>query len=147
MAAVRFGYGVSSPAFADLLNRARQPFNVNSLALAASLAALEDDDYVNESVALNRAGMAQVTEGLTRLGYDFIPSAGNFVAFDSAEPGNDLFQRMLREGVIVRAIAEYGLPNHVRVSIGLESENARFLSVLAKVGARAQSKSSNNAES
>lgn len=147
LAAVRFGYGVSSPAFADLLNRARQPFNVNSLALAASLAALEDDDYVNESVALNRAGMAQVTEGLTRLGYDFIPSAGNFVAFDSAEPGNDLFQRMLREGVIVRAIAEYGLPNHVRVSIGLESENARFLSVLAKVGARAQSKSSNNAES
>ena len=98
LAAVRFGYGVSSPAFADLLNRARQPFNVNSLALAASLAALEDDDYVNESVALNRAGMAQVTEGLTRLGYDFIPSAGNFVAFDSAEPGNDLFQRMLREG-------------------------------------------------
>ena len=88
-----------------------------------------------------------MTEGLTRLGYDFIPSAGNFVAFDSAEPGNDLFQRMLREGVIVRAIAEYGLPNHVRVSIGLESENARFLSVLAKVGARAQSKSSNNAES
>ena len=147
LAAVRFGYGVSSPAFADLLNRARQPFNVNSLALAASLAALEDDDYVNESVALNRAGMAQVTEGLTRLGYDFIPSAGNFVAFDSAEPGNDLFQRMLREGVIVRAIAEYGLPNHVRVSIGLESDNARFLSVLAKVGARAQSKSSNNAES
>lgn len=147
LAAVRFGYGVSSPAFADLLNRARQPFNVNSLALAASLAALEDDDYVHESVALNRAGMAQVTEGLTRLGYDFIPSAGNFVAFDSAEPGNDLFQRMLREGVIVRAIAEYGLPNHVRVSIGLESENARFLSVLAKVGARAQSKSSNNAES
>ena len=147
LAAVRFGYGVSSPAFADLLNRARQPFNVNSLALAASLAALEDDDYVNESVALNRAGMAQVTEGLTRLGYDFIPSAGNFVAFDSAEPGNDLFQRMLQEGVIVRAIAEYGLPNHVRVSIGLESENARFLSVLAKVGARAQPKSSNNAES
>ena len=147
LAAVRFGYGVSSPAFADLLNRARQPFNVNSLALAASLAALEDDDYVNESVALNRAGMAQVTEGLTRLGYDFIPSAGNFVAFDSAEPGNDLFQRMLQEGVIVRAIAEYGLPNHVRVSIGLESENERFLSVLAKVGAHARPKSTDKTES
>ena len=147
LAAVRFGYGVSSPAFADLLNRARQPFNVNSLALAASLAALEDDDYVNESVALNRAGMAQVTDGLTRLGYDFIPSAGNFVAFDSAEPGNDLFQRMLQEGVIVRAIAEYGLPNHVRVSIGLESENERFLSVLAKVGAHARPKSTDKTES
>lgn len=147
LAAVRFGYGASSPAFADLLNRARQPFNVNSLAMAASLAALEDDDYVNESVALNRAGMAQMTEGLTRLGYDFIPSAGNFVAFDSAEPGNDLFQRMLREGVIVRAIAEYGLPNHVRVSIGLASENERFLSVLAKVGSHARPKSTHQAES
>lgn len=147
LAAVRFGYGASSPAFADLLNRARQPFNVNSLAMAASLAALEDDDYVNESVALNRAGMAQMTAGLTRLGYDFIPSAGNFVAFDSAEPGNDLFQRMLQEGVIVRAIAEYGLPNHVRVSIGLESENERFLSVLAKVGAHARLKSTHQAES
>ena len=147
LAAVRFGYGASSPAFADLLNRARQPFNVNSLAMAASLAALEDDDYVNESVALNRAGMVQMTEGLTRLGYDFIPSAGNFVAFDSAEAGHDLFQRMLQEGVIVRAIAEYGLPNHVRVSIGLESENERFLSVLAKVGSHARPKSTPQAES
>lgn len=137
LAAVRFGYGVSSAAFADLLNRARQPFNVNSLAMAASMAALEDDDYVTESVALNRAGMAQMTEGLTALGYDFIPSAGNFVAFDSAEPGDGLFQRMLHEGVIVRPIAEYGLPNHVRVSIGLASENERFLAVLAKVGAHA----------
>ena len=147
LAAVRFGYGASSPAFADLLNRARQPFNVNSLAMAASLAALEDDDYVKESVALNRAGMTQMTEGLTRLGYDFIPSAGNFVAFNCAEPGQDLFQRLLQEGVIVRAIGEYGLPNHVRVSIGLESENERFLSVLAKVGAHAGLKSTPQAES
>lgn len=147
LAAVRFGYGASSPAFADLLNRARQPFNVNSLAMAASLAALEDDDYVKESVALNRAGMTQMTEGLTRLGYDFIPSAGNFVAFNCAEPGQDLFQRLLQEGVIVRAIGEYGLPNHVRVSIGLESENERFLSVLAKVGAHAGLKSTSQAES
>lgn len=147
LAAVRFGYGASSPAFADLLNRARQPFNVNSLAMAASLAALEDDDYVKESVALNRAGMTQMTEGLTRLGYDFIPSAGNFVAFNCAEPGQDLFQRLLQEGVIVRAIGEYGLPNHVRVSIGLESENERFLSVLAKVGTHAGLKSTSQAES
>ena len=88
-----------------------------------------------------------MTEGLTRLGYDFIPSAGNFVAFNCAEPGQDLFQRLLQEGVIVRAIGEYGLPNHVRVSIGLESENERFLSVLAKVGAHAGLKSTSQAES
>jgi histidinol-phosphate aminotransferase len=140
LAAVRFGYSVSSPAFADLLNRARQPFNVNSLAMAAVMAALEDDDYVAQSITLNRAGMKQMTEGLTTLGYDFIPSAGNFVAFDCGESGSDLFQRMLREGVIVRAIAEYGLPNHVRVSIGLAAENERFLAVLAKVGAKAGAK-------
>jgi histidinol-phosphate aminotransferase len=84
--------------------------------------------------------MKQMTEGLTTLGYDFIPSAGNFVAFDCGESGSDLFQRMLREGVIVRAIAEYGLPNHVRVSIGLAAENERFLAVLAKVGAKAGAK-------
>ena len=141
LAAVRFGYSVSSLTFADLLNRARQPFNVNSLAMAAVMAALEDDDYVAQSVDLNRAGMVQMTEGLTGLGYDYIPSAGNFVAFDSGEPGNDLFQRMLQEGVIVRAIAEYGLPNHVRVSIGLPAENERFLGVLAKVGANAAASS------
>ena len=135
LAAVRFGYGASSPEFADLLNRARQPFNVNALAMAACLAALDDDDYVQESVALNRAGMAQMTEGLTSLGYRYIPSAGNFVAFDCGESGDALFQRMLQEGVIVRAIGEYGLPNHVRVSIGLPAENERFLSVLARVGA------------
>lgn len=138
LAAVRFGYAASSAEFADLLNRARQPFNVNALAMAASLAALEDDDYVNESVALNRAGMIQMTEGLTALGYEYIPSAGNFVAFDCGESGDALFQRMLQEGVIVRAIAEYGLPNHVRVSIGLAAENERFLSVLARVGAKAR---------
>ena len=126
LAAVRFGYGASSAEFADLLNRARQPFNVNSLAMAALLAALDDDDYVNESVALNRTGMAQMTQGLTALGYDFIPSVGNFVAFGCGEPGDALFQRMLEEGVIVRAIAEYGLPNHVRVSIGLAAENDRL---------------------
>lgn len=136
LAAVRFGYGVSSPEFADLLNRARQPFNVNALAMAASLAALDDDDYVNESVVLNQSGMIQMTQGLAALGYDYIPSAGNFVAFDCGEPGDALFQRMLKEGVIVRAIAEYGLPNHVRVSIGLAAENERFLSVLAQVGAK-----------
>jgi histidinol-phosphate aminotransferase len=108
--------------------------------MAAVMAALEDDDYVAQSIALNREGMKQMTEGLTALGYDFIPSAGNFVAFDCGESGSDLFQRMLREGVIVRAIAEYGLPNHVRVSIGLAAENERFLAVLAKVGAKAGAK-------
>ncbi len=133
LAAVRLGFGVSSASFADLLNRARQPFNVNSMAMSAALAALSDDDYVAKSIAMNHAGMEQLSSGLTALGYELIPSAGNFISFDAKEPGADLFQRLLHEGVIVRPIAEYGLAQHVRVSIGLPSENERFLTALAKV--------------
>ena len=134
LASVRLGYSVSSPEFADLLNRARQPFNVNGLAMSAGLAAIADDDYVQRSRALNQDGMAQVTQGLTAQGYSFIPSVGNFVAFDSGRAGADVFDDLLRQGVIVRPIAEYGLPNHVRVSIGLPIENERFLSALAALG-------------
>ena len=125
---------LSSPEFADLLNRARQPFNVNGLAMAAGLAAIADDDYVQRSRALNKDGMAQITQGLEAQGYPFIPSVGNFVAFDSGRAGADVFDDLLRQGVIVRPIAEYGLPNHVRVSIGLPIENERFLSALAALG-------------
>jgi len=131
---VRLGFSVSSPTFADLLNRARQPFNVNGLAMAAGLAALADDDYVQRSCALNRQGMAQITEGLTAQGYTYIPSVGNFVAFDSGRSGAEVFDALLQQGVIVRPIAEYGLPNHVRVSIGLPIENERFLAALAAIG-------------
>ncbi len=134
LASVRLGFSVSSPEFADLLNRARQPFNVNGLAMAAGLAALADDDYVQRSCALNRQGMAQITEGLTAQGYTYIPSVGNFVAFDSGRSGAEVFDALLQQGVIVRPIAEYGLPNHVRVSIGLPIENERFLAALAAIG-------------
>ncbi|MEM7079851.1 MAG: histidinol-phosphate transaminase [Pseudomonadota bacterium] len=133
LAALRMGYGVSSAAFADLLNRARQPFNGNSLALAAATAALADEGYVERSRTLNNAGMAQITAGLDALGLSYIPSLGNFVTFDCGGPGPDLFQKLLHEGVIVRPVAEYGLPNHIRVSIGLETENARFLEALGRV--------------
>ena len=134
LAAVRLGFSVSSPEFADLLNRARQPFNVNGLAMAAGLAALADNDYVERSRALNRDGMKQITEGLTARGFSYIPSVGNFVAFDSGRPGGDVFEALLQQGVIVRPIAEYGLPNHVRVSIGTAIENERFLAALSAIG-------------
>ena len=102
--------------------------------MAAGLAAIADDDYVQRSRALNQDGMAQITQGLAAQGYPFIPSVGNFVAFDSGRAGADVFDDLLRQGVIVRPIAEYGLPNHVRVSIGLPIENERFLSALAALG-------------
>jgi histidinol-phosphate aminotransferase len=133
LAALRAGYGVSSPEFADLLNRARQPFNMNSLALAAATQALSDQEFVTESLAINRAGKQQFIEGVRALGLDHIPSLGNFLSIDCQRDATPLFEALLQHGVIVRPIAEYGLPNHLRVSIGLEHENARFLQAFRQV--------------
>jgi histidinol-phosphate aminotransferase len=129
LAGLRVGYAFAAPAVADLMNRVREPFNVNSLALAAAAAALDDTDFVRQSYELNRAGMKQITEGLKRLQLDYIPSFGNFVSFRAGRAA-EVFQKLLRAGVIVRPVAGYGMPEHLRVSIGLESENARFLEAL-----------------
>ncbi|MGH8352937.1 MAG: histidinol-phosphate transaminase [Pseudomonas sp.] len=136
LAALRVGYGISSAQIADVLNRVRQPFNVNSLALAAACAALEDAEYLAESRRLNDAGMAQLEAGFRALGLSWIPSKGNFIAVDLAREAAPLFQALLREGVIVRLVANYGMPTHLRISIGLPAENARCLEALAKVLAR-----------
>ena len=130
LAALRVGYGISSPQVADLLNRARQPFNCSSFALAGAAAALGDQAYVEESVAFNREGMAQLEHGIADLGLSYIPSAGNFLTVDCAKPGGEVFQALLQKGVIARPVAEYGLPNHVRVTVGTAEENARFLTAL-----------------
>lgn len=133
LAALRVGYGVSSPQFADLMNRIRQPFNVNSLALAAAEAALGDDDYVAESRRLNDAGMAEIVAGLDALGLAAIPSAGNFVTFDTSRDAGAIYHALLRRGVIVRPVANYGMPNHLRATVGVAEENRRFLDALAQV--------------
>ena len=133
LAALRVGYALSSPQIADVLNRVRQPFNVNSLALTAAVAALQDEDYLIASRQLNDAGMQQLESGLRDLGLRWIPSKGNFIAVDFATDTAAINQALLREGVIVRPIAGYGLPHFLRVSIGTERENARFLEALSKV--------------
>lgn len=133
LAALRAGYGVSHPDFADLLNRARQPFNMNSLAIAAATAALADAEFVQTSLDINRAGMQQVGDALAAQGISFIPSMGNFLTFDCGRPAGEVYEALLHKGVIVRPVAEYGLPTHLRVSIGLPEENARFLTALAEV--------------
>ncbi len=133
LAALRVGYAVSSAQTADLLNRARQPFNVNSLALAAAQAALGDKEFVAESRRLNAEGMADVVAGLAELGLPHIPSVGNFLSFAVGAPAGEAYQALLAEGVIVRAVAEYGLPAHLRVTIGLADDNARFLAALGRV--------------
>ncbi len=129
LAGLRVGYAFAHAGVADLMNRVRQPFNVNSLALAAAAAALEDGEFVRRSREINRAGMEQITGVLRRLGIEFIPSFGNFVSFRAGDAAA-AFRKLLKMGVIVRPIASYGMPEHLRVTIGLETENARFLAAL-----------------
>lgn len=133
LAALRVGYCISHPQVADVLNRVRQPFNVNSLALATAVAALADDNYLAESRQLNREGMQQLEQGLRALGLQWIPSRGNFVAVDLGRDAAPIYQGLLRAGVIVRPVGGYEMPNHLRVSIGLPQENQRFLEALAQV--------------
>jgi len=129
LAGLRIGYAFAAPDVADLMNRVREPFNVNSVGLAAAAAALEDLEFVARSYEVNRSGMQQLTTGLARLGLEFIPSYGNFVTFKVAD-AQRVFQRLLEAGVIVRPLGAYGMPQHLRVTVGLETENARFLEAL-----------------
>jgi histidinol-phosphate aminotransferase len=129
LAGLRVGYALGAPGVADLMNRVRQPFNVNSISLAAAAAALKDIEFVQKSFELNQNGMRQITQELQRMGIGFIPSFGNFVSFRLADAAG-VYQKLLKAGVIVRPIAGYGMPDYLRVSIGLESENARFLEAL-----------------
>ena len=133
LAGLRIGYSVSAPEFADLLNRIRQPFNASSMALAAAEAALDDDGFVATSKAINDAGMEQITAGLDALGIDHIPSIGNFVAMDCGRDAAPVYNALLTKGVIVRPLANYDMPRHLRISIGLARENASFLAALREV--------------
>ncbi|MFP4272509.1 MAG: histidinol-phosphate transaminase [Halothiobacillaceae bacterium] len=132
LAGLRVGYGVGSPEIADLLNRVRQPFNVNSLALLAAEAALGDGDFVSRSREANRAGMAQLEAGFAALGLVTIPSVANFVTVDVGRPAGPVYEGLLRQGVIVRPVSNYGLPNHLRVTVGTQMQNRRVLEALGR---------------
>ncbi|MBU1690101.1 MAG: histidinol-phosphate transaminase [Gammaproteobacteria bacterium] len=131
LAGLRVGYALASTQVASMMNRVRQPFNVNSLAQAAAVMAMQDEAFLDECLAINRAGMAQLTEGFKHLGLDYIPSYGNFVAVRVGDAAAINFS-LLRQGVIVRPVANYGLPEHLRVSVGLEGENKVFLQALER---------------
>lgn len=131
LAGLRVGYGLAHPQVADMINRVRQPFNVNSVAQAAAVAALADDDFVRRTNELNRRGMQQIVAGLEKLGLGYIPSYGNFVSFRIGE-GLKMYRRLLELGVIVRPVANYGMAEYLRVSIGTERENDKFLSALTQ---------------
>ena len=129
LAGLRCGYMLGHPQVCDMVNRVRAPFNVNSIAQAAALAALGDDAFVTRTYDNNRAGMAQLIEGCKTQMLDFIPSYGNFITIDVGN-GPAVFNALLKRGVIVRPIVGYELPKHIRVTIGLPAENARFLAAL-----------------
>lgn len=131
LAGLRVGFGLCHPEVADMINRVRQPFNVNSLALAAAEAALDDVEFLRATVALNNAGMQQLCAAFSRLGLSYIRSAGNFVTFHCGD-ARALNQFLLERGVIVRPVANYGMVDCLRVSIGTEAENARFIEVLTE---------------
>ena len=132
LAGLRIGFGLMHADVADTLNRVRQPFNVNSIAQAAAIASLADEDFVARSYAANQAGMVQMIQGLSKLGLEYIPSYANFVSF-KVENAAQVNQQLLQNGVIVRPIANYEMPEYLRVSIGLFSENKRFLTVLETI--------------
>jgi histidinol-phosphate aminotransferase len=131
MAGIRIGFGFAHTQVSGLMNRIRQPFNVNSIGLSGALAAINDTEFVKRSYALNQAGMLQITTGLRRLGLTYIPSYGNFLSF-RVENGKTaaVYQHLLQKGVIVRPVGIYEMPEFLRVTVGLESENHKFLQLL-----------------
>jgi histidinol-phosphate aminotransferase len=135
LAGLRVGFGIAQPALTDLMNRIRQPFNVNSMAQAAAIAALNDKDFLKRSAANNAAGYQQFTEAFTQLGLEFVPSYGNFVLVkvgNDPAAGSRVNLSLLKQGVIVRPVGNYGLPEWLRVSIGLPQENAVLIAALTK---------------
>ncbi|MBI3221782.1 MAG: histidinol-phosphate transaminase [Nitrosomonadales bacterium] len=129
LAGLRVGYAFADVQVIDMMNRVRQPFNVNSVAQAAAVAALADEDFVQRTNELNRRGMEQITRGLSKLGLEYIPSYGNFISFRIGD-GMRMYRRLLQLGVIVRPVANYDMAEYLRVSIGTEGENDKFLSAL-----------------
>ena len=135
LAGLRVGFGIAQPGITDLLNRIRQPFNVNSMAQAAAIAALADTAFLAKSAALNARGYQQLTQAFARLGLEYVPSFGNFVLVKVGKDDNAgarVNLALLKQGVIVRPVGNYGLPQWLRVSIGLAEENAIFIAALER---------------
>ncbi|MGH6624142.1 MAG: pyridoxal phosphate-dependent aminotransferase, partial [Burkholderiaceae bacterium] len=137
LAGLRVGYGIAQAELTDLLNRVRMPFNVSSVAQAAAVAALSDADFLARSYELNLRGMRQLSEAFAELGLESVPSYGNFILV-KVGPAARVFQELLRHGVIVRPVANYELPEWLRVTIGLPEENETFLAALPKALAAAR---------
>ncbi|MBF0256856.1 MAG: histidinol-phosphate transaminase [Gammaproteobacteria bacterium] len=133
LAGLRVGYGIANPELLAVVSRVRHPFNVGSMGLAAAEAALDDPSFVARSAEVNHLGLRQLESALDQLGLGRIPSVGNFLTLDLGRPATDCYQALLRQGVILRPLANYGMPQHLRVTVGTEEQNARFISALEQV--------------
>ena len=130
IAGLRVGFGLASKEVISVLERVRQPFNINSLALAGARAALEDDDHIEKGLKVNSEGMACLYGEFDRLGISYVKSHANFILFDAAMDGGELCELLMKRGVIARPMGGYGLKNHVRITVGLPEENERFIGAL-----------------
>ncbi len=133
LAGLRIGYGLSHPDIADLLNRVRQPFNTNMIAQAAALAALDDEEHIRKSISLNFAGKAYLQHELDKLGLRYLPSMGNFLAVNMKQDAAAVYDALLKQGIIVRPIANYQLPDYLRITIGTTEQNHRLIAALAGI--------------
>lgn len=130
LAGLRIGYSISNPEIAGILNRVRQPFNTNMLAQAAAIASLDDVAHVDKSVAMNTAGKSFLEKSFAEMSLDYLPSMGNFIALNVRQNGVALYQKMLQHGVIVRPVANYAMPEYLRITIGTQQQNQRFVDTL-----------------
>ena len=142
LAGLRVGYLLSSPAVADLVNRVRQPFNVNSLALSAAQAAISDTEFIQQSRDMNRQGLQRLQEALPAMGFRIYPSAGNFLLVDMGSDSGVWYEALLRDGIITRRVGNYGLPNHLRITIGTDEQMSRLLASLERLCGELQSTAS-----
>jgi histidinol-phosphate aminotransferase len=132
LAGLRVGYGIMDPDISCLLHRVRQPFNVNSLAQSAATAALDDIDFLEKTLALVHDGLSYIYMALDRMEISYLPSQANFLMIRVGD-ADQVYQKLLQEGVIVRSMTSYGFPEYIRLTIGLEMENKRFIKALEKV--------------
>jgi histidinol-phosphate aminotransferase len=130
LAGLRVGYGIGDPWLIELLNRVRPPFNVNALAQAAAAAALNDVEHVERSLTMVRSGMEYIVRKLNEMGLKTIPSQANFVSFCCSTDAKPLYEALLREGVIVRHLGSFGMEKCIRVTVGRDAENRRFVEAL-----------------
>jgi len=133
LSGIRVGYGIAVPEIISMLERMRQPFNINSLAQAAATAALDDEEFLQHTLSVTREGLAYLYGQFEEMGLSYVPSQTNFILVDVGKPANEVFQAMLHEGVIVRSMASYGLATHERITVGTMPENERLIRALKKV--------------